>query len=140
MIGQQRFAFGQIRLGPRQLQFSGFDERIGLVRGRPFLAHLAHGLRQRTGRAAQTGLRVDRIHAHQYLARLDQLGVVGKHGNDRAGNLRGNHHLVAVYIGIVGALALGEHQYPVRRPQRTQDDEYHRDENQDVAPLAVGRR
>ena len=116
MVCQQRFAFGEISLGARQLEFSRIDDRVVLVRRRSLLAHLPHGLCQRARHAAQAGLRIDGIESHQYLARLDQLRVVGLHGDHRAGDLSRDHHLVAVHIGIIGALALRQHQYPVRRP------------------------
>ena len=87
--------------------------------------------------ARQADLRIDRIEPHQHLARLHQLRVVGEHRDDRARNLRRNHHLVAVDVGIVGALALRQHQQPVKRPQHADEDEDRRDEQQNPAPFAV---
>ncbi len=116
-VGQQRLALGEIGLGARELQLSGFDGRVVLVGRRFFLAHLANGLRQCIGGAAQIGFRIDRIETHQNLARLRELGVICEHRDHRAGDLRRDHHSVAVHIGIVGLLALRQHQDPVPAPQ-----------------------
>ena len=119
MLGEQRLAFGEVGRGARQFQLAGGDQRVVLAGGGFLLAHLAHRLRQRARGALQAGLGIDRIEAHQCLARFDELRVVGKHRDHGAGNLRGDHHLVAVHIGIIGAFALRQHQHPVRRPDQS---------------------
>ena len=91
-------------------------------------ARLAHRLRQLRFGLVERDPRVGRIELDQRLAGLDEVGVVGGDGDDRAGDLRRELHDVALHVGVVGALVVVEHQRPVgavgdaaeqhRRPRR----------------------
>ena len=115
--------FCEIDQRSRELYFARRDQRIVLIGGLLLLAHLAHGLRQSAGAARECDLRVGGIETHQGLPRFDELRVVGEHRYHRAGNLCGDHDLVAVDVGVVGALALREHEHPVDPPQHADHHE-----------------
>ncbi len=70
---------------------------------------------------------------------LHELGIVREYGNDSARHLGGDRHFIAVHIGIVGFLALREHQNPIRRAQRANADEDQRNDKKNPAPLAIAR-
>jgi hypothetical protein len=110
-----------------------------LIGRQPFLTHLPHRLPQRARGARQGRFRIGRIQAHQHLAGGHELGVIGEHGDDGAGNLGGNHHLVAIHIGIVGAFAFGEHEEPEQTPDQCDGEEQQRDDRQYPAPLGSRR-
>ena len=120
MIGHQRFALGQIGLGARQLQFSRLDCRIELIRRRFLLAHLAHGLRQRVGRAAQAGLRIDGIEPTSTCPAFTSCVSSASTAITVPETCAEITTLIAVHIGIVGLLALRQHQHPIHRPQRAE--------------------
>jgi len=65
-------------------------------------------------RLIERHLGVRLIEAHERLAGLHELGVIGADGHHRAGDLRGDlHHVATPHVRIVGALVMAQNLRPV---------------------------
>ena len=138
MTGKQGHPLREVRLRAAQLELARLDHRIVLTGNGFLLAHLPHRARKRTRTAAQIRFGIDGIELYEHLTRMHQLRVVSEYRNHRSGDLRRDDHPIAVHIGIIGALAVGEYQHPVGSPDAAQHDEHECDEQQH--PRSFARR
>src|SRR5690349_4586287 len=60
----------------------------------------------------------------------------GQDRDHRAGHLRRDRHLVAAYVGVVGLLAVREHEQPEQQPDERDQDEHPGHDQQRTAALA----
>jgi hypothetical protein len=123
----------------------GFDEGgAGLLHDR--VAHDRHTFDQRLLRlrlpaclrqcgtgAVEGEPGVGGVELHQHLAGLHAVAVVGEDGRHRAGHPRIDADLVAADIGVIGGLALREHQQPGQAGQR----EHGGDDQQQALAAAI---
>ncbi|MNO79779.1 hypothetical protein D3C76_709610 [compost metagenome] len=102
------FGLGQGDLLRRHVRLVAFD-----VAEQP--AHLAHAARQVGLGLLQGDVGVARIEAHQHLALVHQVAVVGADAHHGAGDLRSDLHHVAVHVGVLGVLVpAADEVFPAR--------------------------
>ena len=132
---KQGFAALQVGAQTRQLSFSlgqfgltAFDRRCQCPVVGKNRTHLARRIRQLRLSLIQRNARIGGVKPDQQLSLLDLLRVIGLDRDDRARNLWGDLHHIAVNIGVVRAHPEAGNKHPVRaigKPGQHADDGEH---------------
>ena len=138
--GSEALAAREIALRRAQVRLTLLHGGLELRAGGEEVAHIAHRARELRLRLVERHLRVGLIEAHQRLAGLYELGVIGAECHHRAGDLRGDLHHVAADVRIVGGLVIAQNLRPVRAVDRSERQEAREGRSQPApAPRGVGR-
>ena len=103
-------------------------------------ADLAHGAGQPGLGLLQGDFGIGRIQLHQQLAALHAHPVIGGDGHHGTSHQRGDLHLVALHVGIVGLFEpTAEHEVPQRQSGKQQHDDHEQAAQQVAAAVGGGR-